>query len=415
MLPPVLEIYVIWHPADHKKGSKVADAIIDHYHGDTFSGLIGGAVEVYTRSVGWTGPGSTPRPIALPNAAGIPAPPAFVAIVPLLGNGLARALAEDPSDPWHDYLRQLKQAETQLPEKVSLGVGVLDGHAPSSPALSPLFADRQFLAAKDPLNWPDDTMFCRDLSQTLVQFLDKHTEQIKVFVSHTKRLDMKPEKDTAAFIKSVRQVIGETRLGEFFDSNTIQPGEKWATVLREHAGRDAMLSLRTDLYAGREWCQREVSIAKTKGMPVVVMDALERGDRRGSFLLDHVPRLPARRTEAGWDHESIQQALGLLVDECLKRALWRHQEILAAGTTDVTWWAPHAPEPLTLSTWLKENPPSDDGPVLILHPDPPLTPCERETIDSLAALAKLEGRLEVLTPRTYAARGGGSTSRAGGT
>jgi hypothetical protein len=42
MLPPVLEIYVVWHP-DDAAGKTAADQIVAHFHGTLFSGLIGGA------------------------------------------------------------------------------------------------------------------------------------------------------------------------------------------------------------------------------------------------------------------------------------------------------------------------------------------------------------------------------------
>lgn len=48
LLPPVLEIFVVWHPGDDA-GATVAGWLLDHFHGTAFSGLIGGAVEVYTR------------------------------------------------------------------------------------------------------------------------------------------------------------------------------------------------------------------------------------------------------------------------------------------------------------------------------------------------------------------------------
>ncbi|MDX6370093.1 MAG: hypothetical protein QOG93_1595 [Gaiellaceae bacterium] len=102
------------------------------------------------------------------------------------------------------------------------------------------------------------------------------------------------------------------------------------------------------------------------------------------------------------------RALNQLVDECMKRALWLRQQELAAGRLelDVAWWAPHAPEPVTLATWLRANPPLADGsPIRILHPDPPLGPDEREALAELAALAGAEDRLEVMTPRGLAARG----------
>ena len=43
MLPPTLEIYVVWHPND-PAGQTAAQQFIEHFHGTAFSGLIGGAV-----------------------------------------------------------------------------------------------------------------------------------------------------------------------------------------------------------------------------------------------------------------------------------------------------------------------------------------------------------------------------------
>lgn len=414
MLPPVLEIYVVWHPDDDGKARAIADTIIDHYHGDLFSGLIGGAVEVCLRSAGWTGVGSAPRPILLPGDAGPPNPAAYVAIVPLLGNGLARGVSNDPTNPWHAFLMRMMAASQASPDRVCIRAVALDRDAPGTPTLEGLFADRQFLAGRDPLNPVDDTMLLRDISQSLAQFIDGSTAPIQVFVSHTKHMDVTLEAATKAFIKTVRDIIQTTRLAAFFDSQNIQSGEDWAQVLKQNAATGAMLSLRTDCYAGREWCQREVATAKTSGIPIVVLDALERGEQRGSFLLDHLPRIPARRVGPDWDLEGIRRGLALLVDECLKRALWRRQQELAGPAAGISWWAPHAPEPLTLADWLNHNTPSRRKPVIVLHPDPPLTACEVEMVDTMAALAGLKHGVEVLTPRSFAARGGGPAVRAKG-
>ena len=62
MLPPVLEIYVVWHPGD-AAGAQICEEFLEHFHGSAFSGLIGGAIEVYARSTGWQGKGDAPRPI----------------------------------------------------------------------------------------------------------------------------------------------------------------------------------------------------------------------------------------------------------------------------------------------------------------------------------------------------------------
>ena len=62
MLPPALEVYVVWHPGD-EIGSSVCKELVEHFHGTVFSGLIGGAIEVYARTAGWESSSDAPRPI----------------------------------------------------------------------------------------------------------------------------------------------------------------------------------------------------------------------------------------------------------------------------------------------------------------------------------------------------------------
>jgi hypothetical protein len=245
---------------------------------------------------------------------------------------------------------------------------------------------------------------CRDLSQALAQFLSPGSERLRVFVSHTKRSSQAATARLHALIERTRYLISNTHLGEFFDANAIQSGTDWADELIGEAGRGALLALRTDLYATRRWCQNEMMTAKRAGVPVIVLDALENGEARGSFLMDHVPRVPGGASPSDG---AIMQALNQLVDECLKRALWNRQQELAAGRPelDVAWWAPHAPEPVTLAGWLSSHAIPPDGPLRVLHPDPPLGPDELTALGEIASLAGLDGRLEVMTPRGLAARG----------
>ena len=81
------------------------------------------------------------------------------------------------------------------------------------------------------------------------------------------------------------------------------------------------------------------------------------------------------------------------------------------------WWSPHAPEPATLVDWLGPRVAAGatdatgaaraeaDRPLLILHPDPPLGPEERDVLDRIARLAGGHGGLDIVTPRLLAARG----------
>ena len=411
MLPPVLEVYVVWHPGD-PGGVIAAEQIFQHFHGTLFSGLIGGAVEVYVRSVGWRTVDDAPRPIPLPSAPppnGI-AQAQITAVVPVLGNEFAAAV-EAGLGPWRAYASEIAAARDAAPDRVGVFPLLVDRGATDGTELGRIFSRPQRIAASGPSAEPEGELRCRDLAQAIAQMAGAG-ERLTVFISHTKHGAHGEEADIPALIERVRRIIGQTRLREFFDAHDLQAGCDWDEALRVQAATSALLALRTDLYAGREWCQREILIAKRHGMPIVILDALGRGEERGSFLMDHVPRVPVRHDGAAWQDADIRLGLNLLVDECLKRALWRRQAELARGRTDldVAWWAPHAPEPVTFAHWLAgeraAGRTADTGDLRVLHPDPPLGSAEREVLDQIAALGGLGGRLDPMTPRTLAARGG---------
>jgi hypothetical protein len=406
MLLPVLEIYVVWHPAD-EEGAVAAGQILDHFHGTAFSGLIGGAVEVYLRSAGWRDPADSPRPLPFmePFPQGV-ALPTVTAVVPVLGNTLALAL-EERGGPWHDYIAAITAARAEgggiavFPLQVDHGV--LD-----STRLGKLLAGVQGIGVPSArVAEPVAELRCRDLAQGLAQFAARpQGERIRVFVSHTKRSTPGDADRVQALIERIRLLIANTRLVEYFDASDLQPGTDWADGLIESAGRSALLAVRTDLYATREWCQREMRVAKAAGMPVVILDAVASAEERGSFLMDHVPRIPGG---AEPQDAAIMRALNQLVDECLKRVLWARQRALAQDSEEleVAWWAPHAPEPVTLAAWLgRGDALPTDGPVRVLHPDPPLGRDEVAVLEEMAQLAGFGGRLEIMTPRGLAARGG---------
>jgi len=412
MLPPVLEIYVVWHPGD-AVGREIADEVVAHFHGTLFSGLVGGAVEVYVRSVGWANTGDAPRPIYLPGDT----PPAAVplaqltAVVPVLGLELASAL-EDPTNAWTAYLSRLVAAHAEHAERVRLFPVRADSAATTGTKLAGVIGNIQCIAIPSGNNEPRATLLCRDLAQGIAQLATPSPDPLTVFISHTKHASKGEKDNVAALIEQVRSVVAQTRLREFFDAHDLQPGRDWDERLRQEAATGALLALRTDLYPSREWCQREVLTAKRAGMPLVILDALGQGEERGSFLMDHAPRVPVRGESGAWSREQVLAGLNILVDECLKRALWnrQHQLALEHGVTDVAWWAPHAPEPTTLLHWFQSHPPggsqSAAEDLRVLHPDPPLGPDERAVLEELAAFGGLTGKLDLLTPRLLASRGG---------
>lgn len=404
LIPPILEVYVLWHPND-VAGQRVADTLLEHFHGSAFAGLVGGAVEVYTRSEGWDGPASPPRPMPfahpLPNGL---APAAVTVVVPILGTHLARAAEED--DRWRAYLAAVAAAPATTPGVAVFGLSVDgDAMAPGG-ALATIFGGEQTLAREAATN---GSVLCRDLAHSIAGFVSGTPGQpLHVFISHTKRNSPAEGPDRVMELVSlVRKVIGLTHLRPFFDAADLQPGVAWEDELTSAAATSALLIVRTDQYASREWCQREVLAAKRADMPVVALQALHDGEERGSFLMDHVPSVSCDRRDVTEQRAAIEAALNKLVDEALKRALWDHQRS-RLSSYGFDWLPAHAPEPTTLASWLRSVTPAParGDHLFVLHPDPPLGHAEVEAIDDLLAVAGLTDRVEVLTPRTFASRGG---------
>ncbi|GAA2388118.1 hypothetical protein [Dactylosporangium salmoneum] len=405
MLPPVLEIYVVWHPRD-AAGAEIVAQLDAHFHGDLFTGLIGGAVEVYARSDGWLRPGGAPRRIPVP---GDPPPNGvaqaqYVVIVPVLDFRLAQAAA-DRDGEWYEYLAGIRGAQCDAPDRVTVFPVLADLRADEG-ALGELFGELVYIVVNGVTGETPQDRRRRDLVQSIAQFVGGDAgRRLTVFISHTRRTAEGDGGRPQAITERVRAVIAQTRLADFFDAQALGPGRDYSEEIASAASSSALLALRSDHYASRDWCQREVVTAKTAGMPVVILDALVRGDPRGSFLMDHAPRVPVTGDDGG-----IWAGLNLLVDEWLKRLLWRRQHELAeraAPDLGVGWWAPHAPEPTTLAAWLAGAHAAGERPtsLRILHPDPPLGGPEREVLARVAALGGI-ATLEILTPRQLAARGG---------
>jgi hypothetical protein len=421
MLPPILEIHVAWHP-DDLDGEQIAIDLAAHFHDGAYASMLGGAVEVYVRSQGWRALDDAPRPVVFAgstDAAGIAAAQC-VAVVPVLGVELARAV-QRPGSAWAGWLQVALDAARADPAHVRVLPLRLEGFELQG-ALAKMMPPKQLIAEPDPLDRQREghgesagetlaALRRRDLVQALAQWLSPDgSDRLTVFVSHTKRLNGSDEPVTE-LVDVVLQVLQRGRIGSFYDAHDLQPGEDWNTALREGAGTCAVLALRTDLYASRDWCQREVLLAKQGGMPVVMLDALTDGETRGSFLLDHVPKLPVRRSPGGeWQADSVRRAVQMLADAWLHRALWLRQENAARATAPYGAydWLPAAPEPCTLLPRLIEL--ASDGiadpPVLrLLHPDPPLASEEARMLQLLAQLAGLASTLDITTPRLLASRG----------
>ncbi len=420
-LPSVLDIHLVWHPGD-AGGEIIAQEIETHFQHHSCTGLQAGTVEVYRRCAAWRSAHSdhlaAPRPVPLP---GEPGAALHTLVVVLVSTALMREVqgSDGLQGGWHGDLDRLVTASKATPEALKVVAVLVPGtRRPTLARLSALLGEDQYLAEPDRHalrhhlpGWLGRAR-CRELAQTLSSWLDPtHTGAgIQVFISHTKQSGDESTAGVGALVRQVRAVLGETRLGSFYDAHSLQPGQGWANALTRHAQRCALLVLRTDLYATREWCHREVTEAKQHGCPVVMLDALSAGESRGSYLLDHVPRLPVRAEHDAqqrlvrWSDDDIERGINRLMDAWLERVLWRLQQqhlLTQDASLKRHRWFDQAPEPLTLAHALRQDPAPAGQALHIIHPDPPLSDTEQEPLAHIASL--LGHQLHITTPRMHAA------------
>lgn len=459
--PTVLDIYVVWHPRD-RAGQDVFNKLVTHYHSERFSGLAGSAIEVFSRSSPLTPETEAPCPIATRDGQvghGIdntdisdrrtPANTAspFTVIIPVIGRHLISA-AHDNDSKWASYLRSLCKVRddalaSHSPHLLVVPIIGAKGLNTSGEVISSL-TNRQGMVLHDNAYAPG--ALTRDVGQAIVQCLlwkqtgmlsSSESPLLRVFISHA-RGDI-PANDLTGHtpqgvIAKVKAIAQQTRLNTFFDVYDIQADSEWNSSIRERARTSALLMVRTDSYSSREWTQREVFEAKQAGMPIVCLSALNAGESRGSFLLDHVPTIACPQVPEGWAppegtqaedpvDKAIVAALNRLVDEALKFALWRCQEIPAhanlakANTTQSTsknhpgfdCAPPTAPEPTVLLKFIQEHRQTygNDKHLWLIHPDPPLLPAEQDFLVDLCVQAGYEkGQVYLMTPRSFFAAGG---------
>lgn len=374
MFRPALAVYVLWHP-HFKEGETLARELFTHLYGNLAEPESRGiGIPVFFRSQLLEGH-------TLPPAIDLQAAEMTV-VLPLIDG----KLAEDAG--WVGYVEELRQ---KLPAGRLLPVHLSPLVARLPKELGRLHALR-LMEEKDQAQWP--ARLVHDVDHELCRLLLNQPRgvgapgdsglspaPVRLFVSHAKR-------DGAQLATQLKDYIEKrTRLETFFDAKDIAPGYPFNVEIFKSIERSALVVLQTDAYASREWCRREVIEAKRLGRPLLVVDALERGEERSFPYLGNVPTLRWNR-----EKESEEQLCRRIVDAALREVLRctyfvRHfrQFCEAYGSLPELTVQPRPPELLSAVEGAGRQ-------SVIVYPDPPLGDEEVEI------LSQLNSKLRGLTP-----------------
>ncbi|MEM9608912.1 MAG: TIR domain-containing protein [Actinomycetota bacterium] len=373
---PPLAVYIVWHPDD--EGSKeLSDAIFTEMQGNPSDGgseRIGIPVRVLTTTE--QGPS---RPAPLPTD-------------PIADEELVVVLAGDQllaDEDYRTYLTRLRETlETRSPKGL---LPVALGAATFSAQLT--FGRRS--AVRVTQSDPD-----RRRTQVLTAVLSAVGERLgdrrpKVFVSHAKR-------DGAQLARQVHDAVSSARLGGWLDAYDIPEGADFGEFIGD-AIDSAFVAVLTDTYSTREWCRYEAMTAKRRGVPIAVLNALERTELRSIPYLGNVPVV-----RVGDDLEAtLERLVHVTLIEAVRVAYARFR--LSSAIKVFDHHRPGAcplevrPEPVTVRRALQL---AGDEPVaepVVVYPDPPLPVVERELLqDTLGSSIELQSLTEFMVdPRLH--------------
>ena len=359
---PYLTLHVVWHPAASDSTS-VARNLVGHFTRERFP-VEDMGVNVFE----WSDPPSGQK---LPPMVDLDRGEVFVVVV-LIGDEIQADAG------WTEYVRELARRTQEQKERSRLFPVAMTRNA---------FSEGLGVQA---LRWRDWTGTPKSRTRRLVRevtyetsrllrtvlderaSLAKQMEKVRVFLSHSKHDDV-----GESVARRIRQWLqDDVQLSVFLDIADVPAGLRPDHVLEEGVRTSVVLAVHSDSFSSREWCQREVLVAKQAGRSVVVANCIEDTDERAFPYLGNVPVV---RLNPDGSDKGIERVVGRLLDEVFKDFLWQCRTANLAVENPTVMFHATAPELLTLVNVMNYH--RDKS--LVVYPDPPLGLQETGVLDGM--------------------------------
>ena len=358
ILKSPLNIFVIWHP-DFARGNDYANYLYSQFCRDYQNPLTRGmGISLFYRSVLLDN--DKPLEIDFDDAD-------QNAIIVLVDDEMFG------SDTWTNYFKELagNEAKNKRIYPVALSKYAYD--------VAPDIKE-QFIPLQDIVDPEEDVAFqkrCKklhsellnDLSRLLfnmtASFEAKHDfvpPPVKLFISHAKL-------DGASIAIDFRNYIrSETKLSSFFDANDIADGFDFEKEIAGGVKNSVLVVFQTDAYSSREWCRIEIITAKRYKSPIVIVDALEVGEKRAFPYIGNAPSIRWKNNFSDIIDLALIQMLNNLYKE---QMLQKYIALFDLNVKFETAWLTSPPELFNFLD-IKKLKDQKGKRVLVLYPDPPL-------------------------------------------
>jgi hypothetical protein len=131
---------------------------------------------------------------------------------------------------------------------------------------------------------------------------------VKAFISYATR-DLNQEPEVVRTL--IRSLKGDQPVSPWLDAGQIRPGDNFETAIQDGIAKSALLVVLTDTYSSREWCKKEILLAKRLQRPIVLINAVLSQEIR---IFPYVGNVPALR----WNNNP-EAATHLMLKETLRQ------------------------------------------------------------------------------------------------
>ena len=195
---------------------------------------------------------------------------------------------------------------------------------------------------------------------------------IKLFISHSKHDESKL--DASKFRDYINS---QTQLKTFFDTNDISYGSNFGEEIKKAAKESALVVFQSDSYADREWCRIEVLEAKTAGCPIVIVNAVQNGEKRAFPYLGNYPSIRFKNNFIEIIDLTLEQVLFNLYTKIFLDSLTDLYKIKTDKILSTS------PELFNFIQLKKKGLNQEEEYSLVIYPDPPLGSEEMEILNQL--------------------------------
>lgn len=195
---------------------------------------------------------------------------------------------------------------------------------------------------------------------------------VTLFISHSKHDESKLDA-----IKFRDYINSQTQLKTFFDTNDIAYGSNFGEEIKKAASESALVVFQSDSYADREWCRIEVLTAKSEGCPIVIVNAVQNGEKRAFPYLGNYPSIRFK--------ENYQSIIDLTLEQVLFN---KYTRMFLDSLTDLyniktDRILSNVPELFNFIQLKKQKLTEGEKYALVIYPDPPLGSEEIDILNQL--------------------------------